>query len=66
MEEVEVFVRPVDDKGRIIVQHMTDRELLEEAVGTMRTTQDMVTAFIADFSNNPMLGMFGKMLGKKG
>ena len=62
---MEIDNRPTDAKDRTIVYEMTEREMLEETVLMMRETQDIVKAFIADFSNNPMLGMFGKMMGKK-
>lgn len=57
----------VDSKGRMNPEAMSDRELLIEAVTTMRATQDLVTEFIAAMEKNPMLksmaGMFG--MGKK-
>jgi hypothetical protein len=56
-------VRVTDDKGRPSVKSMTDRELLEEGVATMRATQDLVEGFMGDFAKNPMLKTMGKMFG---
>ena len=52
-----------DEQGRPNIKGMTDREIAEETLATMRATQDLVTKFIADFAKNPMFGMLGKMLG---
>lgn len=54
--------RDVDHKGRFVPSHMTDRELLEEIVTTLRTTQDAMEGIVASASKNPMF----KMLGIKG
>lgn len=53
----------LDNRGRKPIAEMTDREIAEETLATMRATQDMVTKFINDFSKSPMFGMLGKMLG---
>lgn len=60
---VDVEIVEKDAKGRYPVEAMTDRELLVEAVLTMRKTQDTVEQFIADMAQNPMLRM---MAGKFG
>lgn len=52
------------DSGRKPVSVMTDREIAEETLATMRATQDLVTKFLADFARNPMFGTLSKMLGR--
>lgn len=47
------------------VENMTDRELLEETVKTLRETRKLVEGFIANFSKSPMFGMVNKMFGSK-
>lgn len=58
-----VTIPSVPASDRKPITEMTDREIAEETLATMRATQDMVTKFIADFSNSPMFGMIGKMFG---
>jgi hypothetical protein len=53
-----------DAKGRDHVHVMTDRELAEETVTSLRKTQDLVEAFIASMEKNPMMKMFAGKLGK--
>lgn len=52
----------VEDRKPIV--DMTDREIAEETLATMRATQDLVTKFLADFARNPMFGTLSKMLGR--
>lgn len=52
-----------DHKGRPKVDTMTDRELAEETVKLLRSTQDTVQAFIESMASNPMLGMLMKRMG---
>jgi hypothetical protein len=59
----ELTESPVDIRGRRHVEAMTDRELLEETVKTLRSTQDTVEAFIESMSKNPMLKMFASKFG---
>lgn len=54
----------VDDKGRTLVEHMLDRELLEEIAVNQRATADMVTEFVTAMQGNKMLSMFAGKLGK--
>ncbi len=51
--------------ARPAVGVLSDRELLEEVVISQRMTRDLVEKFVNDMAKNPMLGMFGKMLGGK-
>lgn len=46
------------------IADMTDREIAEETLATMRATQDLVTEFIANFSRNPMFRTLTGMLGR--
>lgn len=48
---------------RMPVKEMTDREIAEETLITLRATQDLVEGFITNFSRNPMFGTLSKMLG---
>jgi hypothetical protein len=51
-----------DEKGRIAVECMSDRELLKEAVRNGRTMLDVLSAL---GSFNPMVGNMLKMTGVK-
>lgn len=51
--------RPRDEQGRLLVSHMSDRELLEEAVTTFRFISD---AFL-QFQESPMMKNAMRMLG---
>jgi hypothetical protein len=44
------------------IAEMTDRELLEEVVSTLREAR----AVVEGMSASPMMGMFGGMFAKKG
>lgn len=46
-----------DEKGRVRVDLMTARELLEEIALSQRVTRDMVEQFVAAMETNPMLKM---------
>lgn len=52
----------LDSKQRIRPEYLCERELLEEIVTTLRTTQDAMEGIVASASKNPMF----KMLGIKG
>jgi hypothetical protein len=49
---------PIDNKGRPVVSTMTDRELLEETVRRLRSTEDTIAAVMEAAKDNPMLSMF--------
>lgn len=56
-----------DDKNRLNVCYLTDRELLEEQVMTLRNVSDTVASFMDSLSSNPMFAMMAKgMMGKRG
>lgn len=57
-------LKETDEKGRLFIKSMSDRELLEEAVATARATTDLVEKFIGDFAKNPMMGTMLKMFGR--
>lgn len=46
------------------VKHMTDREIAEETLITLRATQNLVENFITNFASNPMFGTLTKMFGR--
>lgn len=49
---------------RAPVESLTDRELLEEIATSQRETQALVTAFVEQMQNNPMLRMMAGKMGK--
>jgi len=53
-----------DEKGREHVHIMTDRELLEEQVTTLRRIDDTVSSFVKSLETNPMFNMMAKRFGK--
>lgn len=54
----------MDEKGRRDVKELTDRELMEEMVLTIRRTEDTVTSFMNSLATNPMFAMFAKRMSK--
>jgi hypothetical protein len=55
---------PVDEFGRDIPEYMSNRELLEEMVTTMRRAERNIAQFIEAMNNNPMLKMMSGRLGQ--
>lgn len=53
--------RRTDDKGRVVPEDMSVPEMMREILANQREVKDMVGAFMADFQNNPMLKMMGKL-----
>lgn len=51
-----VIPRPTDEQDRVLVEHLTEREMLMELVNYMRGFTDLMT----QLSEQPMIG---KMLG---
>lgn len=51
--------RPRDEKGRLAISHMSDRELLEESATNMRFVMDAFLQMV----ESPMLSGMAKMLG---
>lgn len=51
-----------DNKGRVMVECLTDSQKLTEILTILRTTQDAMEGIVASASKNPMF----KMLGIKG
>lgn len=57
-------IRPTDSQGRPSVQSMTDREIAEETLATLRAAGDAFQSFTEATQKNPMLRtMFGNLLG---
>lgn len=54
-----------DDKGRVHVGQMTDRQLLEEIATNMRSTVDTVQSFVKSMETNPMMATMARMFGGK-
>lgn len=52
-----------DNKGRMPVKGMADRELLEEIVTSQRELADLVEKFVESIGKNPMLKMMAGKLG---
>lgn len=52
-----------DAKRRRIVEQLSDRELLEEAVTGLRAVQDLAKSFVESIETNPMLSKMGSMFG---
>lgn len=54
----DLLSRKVDNNGRITTDQLTDREIAEETLATLRTIADAITAIGA----NPSM-MMGRMMG---
>jgi len=54
----------LDEKGRRAVDEMSERELLEEQVLTLRRIDDTVSSFVKSLETNPMFNMMAKRFGK--
>lgn len=53
---------PTDDKGRVLPEYLSERELLIETVMQLRTIADLVNGFFGDLKSgkiNPMQFMTG-------
>lgn len=60
------MTQPITDhKGREVVSTMTERQLLEEMVSTIRRVEDTVVSFVDSMSNNPMMATLSKMFNRK-
>jgi hypothetical protein len=46
------FVRPTDDKGRVEIHALTDREIAEETLTYLRLLSDLMS----EMAKNPMIG----------
>ena len=56
--------RPVDEQGRILVERMSDRELLEEIALSARALADAITEISAAMKGGGgMLGMMRSLMG---
>lgn len=51
-----------DDKGRTIPEDMTDRELLEESVRSLRAVGDAFEQFSAELAKGGLVGMMRALM----
>lgn len=58
--ESSVTTPDVDDKNRVRVEFLSDRQLLEEIVLWQRQTGDSLEALVASMRSNPMMKMLLK------
>lgn len=49
------FDRPTDDHGRVMVEHMLNREVAEETLLTLRNIMDGIEQFNEKIMGNPMI-----------